>query len=221
MKKNYSSIFYVILISILSINLAGCAGTLNSNTLWSSADKHNDNYLSSGSIILSRNIPTEQIDEHQYTQIENKSEKVFAPLIGFFPPSTNFLPADNEAWLELKKQSNSVNLYNGKNIVSSFAVEGNFNIDAGKYYVQHKEKNPVWYAPDQYFAKRHLEIPGAADKLRYRRGALGEFAIYPSEGFALHSAAIWSEDVGGLKLSQSEIAKIFDTLSLGALIVVN
>jgi len=146
--------------------------------------------------------------------------KLFAPLIGYFPPAHAYMPADNETWLEVDSKKKTLTLFKGKSAIKEIKGEGSVSLDEGEYYLQHKQKQPLWYAPDDYFKKRKLNIPSPGDRLRYRRGALGNYALYPTTTFPIHCGPIWSKDVGGLRVSATELSSIYYMLPVGAPIVV-
>ncbi len=154
------------------------------------------------------------------THTKNKSDQQFAPLVGFFPLSIQFKPADNEVWLQIVREKNQLEVYKGKEIIKVIPVEGEIKLASGEYPLQHKQRNPLWYAPDEYFSKRELRIPPRGDHFRYRRGALGNYALYPTMDFVIHSGPFWSEEVGGLKVSESDLASIFVMLNVGTPILV-
>ncbi len=199
--------------------------------------RQDSSYLSSGTIILSRQMPkvntqsdtllshaggssSDTASSWQKNSLADIAPKTFAPLIGYFPPVQGYVPADNETWLEVDRDSKKLTLFKGKNPLKVFAAEGNINIGPGDFYLQHKQKEPLWYAPDEYFENRKLATPRPGDRLRYRRGALGRYALYPTTTFPIHCGAVWSPDVGGLRVSSSDLASIYYMLPLGAPIVV-
>jgi len=196
---------------------------------WFSAESK---FLDSGTIILSHQVPTKAkslaqapapIAEEVQTASEDKPDikrTPLAPLVGYFPPAPTYLPADNETWLEINQKTKVLTLYKGKGVVKEIHGEGNVSIAPGDYYLQHKQKAPLWYAPNEYFAKRQLSIPSSSDRLRYRRGALGKFALFPTTTFPIHCAPLWTEDVGGLRLSATDLSSIYYMLPVGAPIVV-
>ena len=59
-----------------------------------------------------------------------------APLIGYFPPASAYVPADNEAWLEIQRDSKKIILYRGKDVVKEVTAEGEINIGPGEFYLQ-------------------------------------------------------------------------------------
>lgn len=144
----------------------------------------------------------------------------FAPLVGFFPLSIAFKPADNEVWIQILRDKNQIEVFKGQELIKSIQAEGKISLAPGEYPLQHKQRNPLWYAPDEYFSRRELRVPPRGDHFRYRRGALGNYAVYPTMDFAIHSGPFWSEEVGGLKVSETDLASIFVMLNVGTPIVV-
>lgn len=144
----------------------------------------------------------------------------YAPLLGFVPVHASFQPADNEMWMELERETSTIRVYKGKEKLKEVKGEGKISLAPGEYPLQHKQKNPLWYAPDEYFEKRQLKIPPRGDHFRYRRGALGSHAIYPTMDFIIHSGPFMSEEIGGLKISDSDLTSIFSLINVGFPIVV-
>ncbi|MCB0322682.1 MAG: L,D-transpeptidase [Bdellovibrionales bacterium] len=186
-------------------------------------------YLESGTILLSHAVPeranTESLAQNAFEGAPPVAgpmgePTLFAPLIGYFPPAHAYLPADNETWLEIDKAGKKLTLFKGKSPIKEMTGEGEISIGSGDYYLQHKQKQPLWYAPDQYFERRQLAVPEPGDRLRYRRGALGSYALYPTTTFPIHCGPVWSEDVGGLRISAADLSSIYYMLPVGAPIVV-
>lgn len=164
------------------------------------------------------------INNAEYGATQLQSQKIdpleFAPLVGFFPLSIQFKPADNEVWMQIVKEKNQIEVYKGKELIKSISAEGSIALAPGEYPLQHKQRNPLWYAPDEYFSKRELRVPPRGDHFRYRRGALGNYAVYPTMDFVIHSGPFWSEEVGGLKVSEADLASIFVMLYVGTPVIV-
>jgi len=133
---------------------------------------------------------------------------------------SGILPATNETWLEIDSSKKSVTLLRGEERLKSFAVEGDVGLSPGKYALQYKQHFPTWYAPNSYFEKRELSVPGEQDQSRYLKGALGEYALYPTTSVVIHSSPVWSNEIGGLRARKEALAEIFSQLSLGSSIVV-
>jgi hypothetical protein len=173
-------------------------------------------YLSSGTIVLSRQITSDIV----VGAGELQPATTYTPILGYIPPMSGILPATNEAWLEINKSSKTVTLYRGSEQLKSISAQGNVPLAPGKYALQYKQRFPTWYAPDSYFQKRELKVPGEQDQSRYLKGALGEYALYPTTSMVIHSSPIWSEEIGGLRAKKEDIAELFSHLSLGSSIVV-
>jgi hypothetical protein len=198
--------------------------------------KSHDNFLASGSITLSFPVNTDLVsgssiattEKEDYNSQELPSSGPastdprlrYAPVIGFFPPVANFNPADNELWIQIDSTSRELKVFKGKEQIKSVTGEGQISLAPGEYPLQHKQKDPLWYAPDQYFEKRRLRVPPRGDNFRYRRGALGTYAIYPTTSFPIHSGPIWSEEVGGFKISETDLASIFTMIQPGTPVIV-
>ena len=173
-------------------------------------------YLSSGSIVLSRQISESVIAP----TVTTSSEAKYSPILGYIPPMTGVLPAANEIWLEIDGSAKTMTLIKGEQKLKTVSMQGQLPLAPGKYALQYKQHSPTWYAPDSYFEKRHLQIPGEQDQGRYLKGALGEYALYPTSNVVIHSSPIWSNEIGGLRVKKNEIAEVFSQLSLGSSIVV-
>ena len=204
------------IVALFALIIAGtvCGCSARSSIFASTADSA---FLPSGTIILSYSLP----ERHNAFNETALDEGVpYSPIIGYAPATIGFLPAENELWVEVNRNAKTITIYRGNQVQQSVQGEGSVDATPGQYALQHKQHNPLWYAPDSYFQKRNLEIPPAGHRLRYRRGALGEFALYPTTTFPIHSAPVYDEDVGGLRISRADLATLFQTLPLGATIVV-
>lgn len=175
----------------------------------------------SNSHLQSRELQITSSTTGEAVSFESKRDPLeFAPLVGFFPLSIQFKPADNEVWMQIIKDQNQIEVYRGKDLIKTIVTEGSVALAPGEYPLQHKQRNPLWYAPDEYFSKRELRVPPRGDHFRYRRGALGNYAVYPTMDFVIHSGPFWSEEVGGLKVSEADLAAIFVMLNIGTPIIV-
>ncbi len=209
-------------VSAFAFSACTADGKLVPSTIFSSGSK----YLESGTVILSRQIPAKPAVSAKVSPplsaeaSEDGTLRPLAPLVGYFPPAVTYLPAENETWLEINRQNKVLTLYKGKGVIKEIHGEGDVTINPGDYYLQHKQKAPLWYAPNEYFAKRQLNVPPASDRLRYRRGALGKFALFPTTTFPIHCAPIWTKEVGGIRVSATDLSSIYYMLPVGAPIVV-
>jgi len=154
------------------------------------------------------------------TSASSQHQSFFGPIFGYAPTTPGFLPAENEAWLLVDKDSKEVALYEGRTEVLRFKAFGEVSLNEGKYFIQSKDVSPSWYASDEYFTSRDLMVPSLQDSLRWRKGVLGKQALLLPEGFAIHSARLWTKEVGGLRLEEQELSKLYDKLSPSSLVVV-
>jgi len=172
-------------------------------------------YLSSGTIVLSRQVPSELTS----AQIAEPNQS-YSPVVGYIPPLSGILPASNEFWVEIDTHAMTVSVFRGDEKVKSVQAEGTVPLAPGKYALQYKQKFPTWYAPNSYFEKRKLDVPSEQDKSRFRKGALGDYALYPTSEFAIHCSPVPSSDVGGIRLPKQELSSLFQQLPLGTSVVV-
>ena len=177
-----------------------------------------ERFASSGSVVVSLPVPSATAEV--YVNNFSSDETTMSPLLGYLPPVSSYLPTENEVWIQVDREAMKVAVFKGKAMIKEIAAEGLVALNSGDYFVKLKQKDPIWYAPDSYFAERELVVPSAEDKVRYRRGALGKYAIYPTDNFAIHSAPIWSKDVGGIRVSSADLASIYYLVPLGTPVVV-
>jgi len=186
---------------------------IHSNSLFPS--DNSDMPFSQTNLTHENSVPSDHSNK-----LDKSNQLRFAPIIGFFPLTATFNPADNEVWLELDRESRQLKVYKGKKEIKTIKGEGIVALAPGEYPLQHKQKSPLWYAPDEYFENRELRVPPRGDNFRYRRGALGAYALYPTMDFIIHSGPFWSKEVGGMKVSESELSSIFLMINVGTPIVV-
>jgi hypothetical protein len=230
MKDKTIKVLYILL---LIITQSACGKTFSNliinNKTTSNSLETKQNFIPSGSITISFPIDSNLVAMSPQTSCK-PSERVlsqnsqvklrYAPIVGFLPPIANFNPADNEVWIEIDRKTTELNVFKGKEKIKSVKGEGSVDLAPGEYPLQHKQKEALWYASDEYFLKRHLKVPPKGDNFRYRRGALGSYSIYPSMEFIIHSGPFWSEEVGGMKVSESELASIYLLIQVGTPVVV-
>lgn len=198
------------LLIISSLVLASCS------FFDSSADvTSEEEFLSSGTLVLSQRVPS-----NRELTVEKTTKSAMAPVVGYFPNADKFFPAVNEHWISIDKATKTISLFRGDEKLKDVKAVGKMNLKEGTYSLLHKEKNPLWYAPDKYFARRGIEVPSSDDLGRYRRGAYGDYALFLPNALAIHSSPIWSSEVGGIKVDEKEIKKLYASLSLGSQIIV-
>lgn len=99
-------------------------------------------------------------------------------------------------------------------------AQGAYALKKGSYSVALKQTDPLWYAPPTYFLRRGIKVPPDGSKARFMRGALGHQALFFDKQVAIHSGPIWNDEIGGIKLSQEDMARLFETVGIGTKIEV-
>ena len=61
-----------------------------------------------------------------------------------------------------------------------------FTTPRGLFKIKRIEKDPVWQAPDWWYAERGLRIPSYTHPSRFIPGAMGNSAVYLGDGIAIH-----------------------------------
>lgn len=209
-----NTFFFVTCVSC-ALLFSACSKT-HSDGESSSALSSSKRYLSSGTIILSRVMPEASTEVTSAAP----SPRFMAPLIGYIPPTENFLPAINETWVEVQRDAQIVNIHQGEKIIRSAPVSGAHELEVGTYAIQGMKSNPIWYAPDTYFQKRGFEVPDTKDFSRLRKGALGQHALFLSPGFAIHSGRVFDAEVGGIRMNPEALREVYSVLTVGATVVV-
>ena len=171
---------------------------------------------SSGTIIISGTLPTRSVKKTAASQ----SSTSYAPLLGYARSNISYLPANNEFTLEISRAQSVLKIKLGDETVEEFSVDGALYLDAGSYVLERKENNPSWYASNEYFSNRNMDIPFPGDTRRFLRGALGQQAFFASSGLIIHTSPIWSSEVGGLRVDYSRLKSVFENISLGTVIIV-
>ncbi|MCC6219701.1 MAG: L,D-transpeptidase [Deltaproteobacteria bacterium] len=227
---------FLALILLLSVSLLNACSSMSlqdaitDRLSLSSIGFAGQKYDRSGTLIISKRVPIKiSSDNAKIGQVNSafastaptpSSSLSYGAFVSYIPPVAAFLPADNEVWIEISAEAKTLTLYRGSEIVKRIAGDGQIDLEPGVYALQHKQRNPLWYAPDSYFLKRRQSVPAAEDHTRYRKGALGEHVIYASTTFAIHSASLWDSDVGGMRIKRNDLSSIYYMIPIGATIVV-
>lgn len=195
-----TSILRLSLPAILFLTLGGCSlfgGSISeqsSPAVWKK----------DGSIVLSRVAPVPVLNE-------SKGE-----LLGFLPQKSR--SADH--WLAINKSTRTIEVMNGDQALISLKSEGVEQLQPGRYQVIHKQKDPLWYAPDKYFTSRLINVPPEGSKERYRKGALGDFVVYFDPALPIHSSPVPSDEVGGVRLGSTDMSRLYYSLDIGSVVEV-
>lgn len=186
-----------------SLLLPLCVVGLVACSTISSQSSVNQHYSKSGSIVLSRVMP----------EVNNVNSMT---MLGFIPVAAAIEPDVRQ--LKINRSTNFITLYSAEGSIEISGAQGLATLNPGKYQVLHKQKNPLWYAPDSYFINRNLPVPKANEQRRYRRGALGEFALFLGKDLPIHSGPINSSEIGGIRISPDQITRIYAELDIGSVV---
>lgn len=185
----------VFLAVFLGLVTLGCSDSVRSQLDEQSAG--------SGSIVLARPMP---------------ETRAVGPLsmFGFLPASLS----QAGSWVQIDTQAKKLSLMDGDKVVFEAAADGADHLAPGKYQVLHKQRSALWYAPDAYFTSRSLPVPPEGDRARFRRGALGDFAIFLGKDLPVHSGPVWSSEIGGVRLEEAEISRLYYSIDVGGAVEV-
>lgn len=186
---------------VLALAVTGCSSRPSLNT----ANSPSDHWLLDGMIAISRPLPS---------VVSAAPES----MLGFMP-----LPkaAHVGIWLSIDRSSKMLTVMDGDKEVSMAAGDGVDKLKTGVYQVLHKQRNALWYAPDSYFTARNLKVPPQGDRARYRRGALGDFVVFINKDTPIYSGPFWVEDVGGIRLSDEDMSRLYYRIDVGSPIEVH
>ena len=99
-------------------------------------------------------------------------------------------------------------------------AQGAYALTKGTFQVQQKVTDPMWKAPPTYFLRRGLQIPEDNSPARLMKGALGQKALFVNERIAIHNSSVWTDEVGGVRLSNEDMARLFESVRVGATVEV-
>lgn len=158
-------------------------------------------WQSSGMVAISRNAPAPGSEGSHST-------------LSFIPAALHGTPSGS--WLSIDREHSAIQLMKGDQVVYKLKGDGFAELKGGLYKVKHKQRNPLWYAPDSYFQERNLQPPAEGDKSRFRRGALGDFVIFIDQETPIHAGPIWLPDIGGIRMDEADLSKIYYSLEVGS-----
>ena len=198
----------------LTLTLVGCSG-VKIEPAKSIVDVRNNQpngiteWKSDGLIVISRMSPAPQTLSQE-------------TLLGFFPGSfpslvttNNELKAREGKWLVIDRNLNRISLNEGGNELVEVSSTGLDLLPQGTFSVVLKQRSALWHAPDSYFSSRNLPVPPVGDLERFRKGALGEFVVFLDKETPLHSGPVALEEIGGAKLNEDDLAKIYYQIETG------
>lgn len=168
-------------------------------------------YLQDGAILIARVAPPPS----------NPADKQYeGRIFGFMPSQVSIAGS----WIKLSKSTGTIELMSGGRSVerfqAKFGISQHSALNSGVYSVVHKQKSPLWYAPDSYFTERGLAVPAQGERSRFRRGALGTAAIFIDASTPIHAGPLNSSEIGGIQISEEAMSRLYPTLNTGGVIVI-
>jgi lipoprotein-anchoring transpeptidase ErfK/SrfK len=115
----------------------------------------------------------------------------------------------------IDKSKHSLTLLRNGETPVVLRAQGAYAMKPGVFEVSRKEENPLWQAPPTYFLRRGLAVPPEGSSQRAMRGALGAQALFLTQEVAIHSGPLWNDDIGGIKLSNADMALLFKVVGVG------
>lgn len=192
-----------ILLSSISLMASACGSSLRPPTA---------QWLADGSIALYR-----EVKSPEPVALTPGSLRAFAPIN--LPGTRASAPSRTPIRLSLNAPAGTITVRGLDASPLRIPVEGADKLSLPKNLsIVLKQENPLWYAPDSYFRERGLPVPAPFAQERLRRGALGPFALFLSDGIPLHTAPLWSDEVGGIRVSEEVGAALFSLTPVGTTI---
>jgi len=201
------SLVIILSLALFATALTGCSKSVAPVVTGGSSDSSVLNSaVSSGVVVVARSMPAVSAPDFEST------------MLGFMPIDSL---SGGESWVVLDLAEGSLRLMEGRDTAQSFSVKTvSAELDSGNYTVQLMQRNALWYAPDQYFLNRGLDVPPEGAGSRFLKGALGSQVIYLTEDIFIHSSPLYSDEVGGIQLQPYALDQLAGALELGSVFVV-
>lgn len=183
-------------ILFLLVMLSGCS--LTSNNL----DPSSTRSLGDGMMMIARPLPA-------VTAVSP------GKLLAFMP-----LPEPEGPWLKINRASSLIQLIEADQILASAKGDNFQSLPSGRFEVVHKQRRAPWHASSDYFNARKLAVPPSGASTRFLRGALGEFAIFLTKDLPVHSGPVSSPEIGGAKVAEKELSRIYYQIDVGTTVTI-
>ena len=182
------------LILLLAFSLSACTGSILHEV-----HKNDIAWLEDGQISISKAMPG--MFEPDKFDLDKSSPLAFMP---------NITPnIDEEKLLVINTEKNTLVFFkNGNEEILNLPISFNSDIQKGHYSIMFKQEKPLWYASDEYFTTRNLEIPSSSD--RYLKGAYGDMAIFLDNGLAIFNSQVKENEVDGISVESGAFSDLFN-----------
>lgn len=186
-----------------------------SGAIANSAPCYGEGWLAEGSLGLTRPIPKVSASRNPPSQPKPASLQSGEPMARMRDPEQP-RPTQVAPLLTIDTSTHSLTIAQPGQAPLTFKAQGAYALKRGTYTVELKQTNPQWYAPPTYFMRRGLKVPPEGSKARFMGGALGHQAIFFDKQIAIHSGPIWTDEIGGVKISREDMAALFESVTVGA-----
>lgn len=100
-----------------------------------------------------------------------------------------------------------------------------FKTPRGRFYVQKKEKSPVWHKPDWAFIEEGLPVPPRGAKERFEAGVLGDYALHLGDGYLIHGTLYtrllgMPVTHGCVRLDDETLSTVYKNLAVGSAVFI-
>jgi hypothetical protein len=186
--------------------MTGCAtSSFNPSTT-------SESWLADGSLSLARPVP--RLSMVSEAMAQPKSDLFSEPKARMRSPSEMPSP-DISPRITIETTKHTLTFSQPGESPVTVKAQGAYALKKGTYTVALKQTDPLWYAPPTYFLRRGMKVPPDGSKARFMRGALGHQALFFDKQAAIHSGPVWNDEIGGVKLSQEDMTRLFGTVAIG------
>lgn len=100
-----------------------------------------------------------------------------------------------------------------------------FKTPRGRFYVQLKEKAPVWYKPDWAFVEEGQPVPPPFSPERYEAGVLGDYALHIGNGYLIHGTLYkrllgMPVTHGCVRMDDDDLRSVYQNLTVGSAVYI-
>lgn len=100
-----------------------------------------------------------------------------------------------------------------------------FKTPRGRFYVQLKEKAPVWYKPDWAFIEEGQPVPPPFSPERYEAGVLGDYALHIGDGYLIHGTLYkrllgMPVTHGCVRMDDDDLRSVYQNLAVGSAVYI-
>lgn len=189
-------------VALLAVHASGCSLLASTST---GSTRSSRGWLSDGSLAISRPVPAVNVSSSARASLrpESISEQTVRP---------------TTTVLRVGRAAGKISI-DGPNTPSrSFNAQVASTLRSGRYTIALKQANPLWYAPASYFKQRALHVPPEGSRERFKRGALGNQALFLNDQTPIHSGPVGTTEIGGLRINPRDMNELFELIQIGTVV---